>query len=40
MSSIKARLMQPTGIEWMDIPFALAGAVWRNCKIYKTEEYK
>lgn len=40
MSSIKARLMQPTGIEWMDIPFTLAGAVWRNCKIYKTEEYK
>lgn len=29
MSSIKARLMQPTGIEWMDIPFALAGAVWK-----------
>ena len=29
MSSIKARLMQPTGIEWMDIPFTLAGAVWK-----------
>ncbi|MBR3740963.1 MAG: hypothetical protein IKN04_11015 [Clostridia bacterium] len=29
MSNIKARLVTPTGIEWMDIPFSLAAAVWK-----------
>lgn len=36
VSNVKARLMKPTGVEWMDIPFSLAGAVWNFIR----HEYK